>query len=200
LPELHRHVTRAHRQLLRAARCQEGVVSVKLDDDDFALFGLPRRFELDAAALATRWRELQSRVHPDRFTSEGAAAQRLAMQWAVRVNEAHRRLKDPLTRASYLCELAGHKVTQGRDSEPVPPEVLTRQMQWHEALAEAPSVEAIKALDSEVETRLRAVRDAVGNDLDAHHDARAALPKLHEWMYLARLREQIEHKLEVLEA
>ena len=172
---------------------------MKLDDDDFALFGLPRRFGLDAAALADRWRELQSRVHPDRFGSEGAAAQRLAMQWAVRVNEAHHRLKDPLTRASYLCELAGHTV-QGRDSEPMPPDVLARQMQWHEALAEAPSADAIKALDSEVEARLKTVRDAVGSDLDDLHDVCAALPKLREWMFLARLREQIEQRLEVLEA
>jgi len=196
---LHRHVTRAHRQLLRTACFREGFGGMKLDDDDFALLGLPRRFELDAATLAARWRDLQSRVHPDRFTAEGAAAQRLAMQWAVRVNEAHSRLKDPLTRASYLCELAGQKV-QGRGGESVPPEVLARQMRWHEALAEAPSADAVKALDSEVEARLKAVRDAVGSDLDARRDVRAALPKLREWMFLARLREQIEQRLDALES
>lgn len=170
-----------------------------LDQDDFVLLGLQRRFELDAATLGTRWRELQSRVHPDRFAAEGAAAQRLAMQWAVRVNEAHRRLKDPLTRATYLCELAGHAV-QGHDSAPVSQEVLARQMQWHEALAEAPSVDAVKALDCEVAVRLKAVHDAVASDLDDRHDARAALPKLREWMFLARLRAEIERTLEALEA
>jgi molecular chaperone HscB len=171
---------------------------MKLDQDDFALLGLPRRFELDAATLGARWRELQTRVHPDRFAAEGAAAQRLAMQWAVRVNEAHHRLRDPLTRATYLCELAGHNA-RSRDT-PVPQEVLARQMRWHEALAEASSADAVNALDTEVAARLTAVRDAVGTDLDEHHDARAALPKLREWMFLARLREQIEQRLEVLEA
>ena len=172
---------------------------MKLDQDDFALLGLPRRFGLDATTLGGRWRELQSRVHPDRFAAEGAASQRLAMQWAVRVNEAHRRLKDPLTRATYLCELAGHSM-QGDDNAPVSQEVLARQMRWHEALAEAPSADAIKALDREVAARLKAVHDEVASDLDAHHDPRAALPKLREWMFLARLRDQIERRLEALEA
>jgi molecular chaperone HscB len=172
---------------------------MKLDQDDFALLGLPRRFELDAATLGARWRELQSRVHPDRFAADGAAAQRLAMQWAVRVNQAHHRLRDPLTRATYLCELAGHSV-QGSDRAAVSQEVLARQMRWHEVLAESPSVDAIKVLDNEVAARLQAVRDGVAGDLDDHHDAAAALPKLREWMFLARLRAEIERRLEALVA
>ena len=65
---------------------------MRLDSDDFALFGVERRFALDREALDRRWRELQGEVHPDRFATEGAVAQRVAMQWAVRVNEAHQRL------------------------------------------------------------------------------------------------------------
>ena len=53
--------------------------TMQLSDDDFTLFGLPQRHALDAAALADQWRALQSQVHPDRFASEGASAQRLAM-------------------------------------------------------------------------------------------------------------------------
>ena len=49
-----------------------------LADDDFTLFGLPQRFALDRAALDDCWRALQAQVHPDRFASEGASAQRLA--------------------------------------------------------------------------------------------------------------------------
>jgi molecular chaperone HscB len=49
---------------------------MKLDDDDFTLFGLPPRTRSTAAALDQRWRQLQAEVHPDRFAAEGAAAQR----------------------------------------------------------------------------------------------------------------------------
>jgi len=172
---------------------------MKLDDDDFALFGLPRGFALDEATLGNRWRELQSRVHPDRFAADGAAAQRLAMQWAVRVNEAHRRLKNPLARASYLCELAGHPVQAG-DSSPMPHDVLARQMQWHEALAEASRADDVQALDHEVEARLKVIQADVAADLDQRRDPVAAVPKLREWMFLARLRSEVEQRLERLES
>ena len=71
---------------------------MNITDNDFVLFGLPERFALDRADLDARWRKLQASVHPDKFAAEGAAAQRVAMQWAVRVNEAYRRLREPLTR------------------------------------------------------------------------------------------------------
>jgi molecular chaperone HscB len=172
---------------------------MKIDDDDFTLFGLPRRFALDAGVLAQRWRALQAEVHPDRFAAEGGAAQRVAMQWAVRVNEAYRRLKDPLSRATYLSELAGHRLDP-HDNHAMPPDFLARQMEWHEALAEAASPDDVSALDADVNAQLQQLRAAVQADLDERHDAAAALPKLRQWMFLARLREQIEQRLAALES
>ena len=113
---------------------------MKLDDDDFTLFGLPLRFALDRADLDQHWRRLQGEVHPDRFASQGTAAQRVAMQWAVRINEAARRLKDPLARAGYLCELRGVPVSAEVNTA-MPPQFLMRQMEWREALAEAENAE-----------------------------------------------------------
>jgi len=172
---------------------------MKLDDDDFTLFGMPRRFALDADALTQRWRAMQTEVHPDRFVAEGAAAQRVAMQWAVRVNQAYRRLKDPLARATLLCELAGQRLDP-HDNQAMPPAFLARQMQWHDALAEASSSAAVKALDVEVAQQLTEVCHAVQADLDERSDAAAALPKLRQWMFLTKLRAEIGRRLETLEA
>lgn len=172
---------------------------MKIDDDDFTLFGVPRRFALDSNALAQRWRELQTEVHPDRFAAEGAAAQRVAMQWAVRVNEAYRRLKDPLTRATYLCELAGHRLDP-HDNKAMPPAFLSRQMEWHEALADAASSGDVHALDADVSAQLQQLRAEVQADLDERHDAAAAASRLRQWMFLSRLREEIERRLEALES
>ena len=109
---------------------------MKLDSDDFELFGIERRFRLDRGALDTRWRALQAEVHPDRFASEGASAQRVAMQWAVRVNEAYQRLKDPLKRAAYLCALNGVPI-DAENNTAMPTGFLMQQLEWREGLDEA---------------------------------------------------------------
>ncbi len=135
---------------------------MNIDADDFTLLGLPRTFALERAQLDAAWKALQARVHPDRFAAEGAASQRVAMQWAVRVNEAHQRLKDPLKRAAYLCELAGVPVN-AENNTAMPGAFLMQQMQWREALEEAGSAADVRALmfvrrfRQDVERRLEAL-------------------------------------------
>jgi molecular chaperone HscB len=138
---------------------------LSLQDSDFALFGLPERFALDLDALAARWKQLQGAAHPDRFASDTAAAQRVAMQWAVRINEAYRRLKDPLARAAYLCALHGVDL-QAENNTAMPAAFLMQQMEWRDALSEAGSLAAVDALSGEV----AAARDATLKSLRAQID------------------------------
>jgi len=122
---------------------------MKLDSDDFELFGLPRRSAQDRAQIDACWKALQAQVHPDRFAAEGGAAQRVAMQWAVRVNEAYARLKDPLRRAAYLCELQGAPIN-AENNTAMPAAFLMQQMAWREALDEAHDIAAVEQLDQAV--------------------------------------------------
>ena len=87
-------------------------------------------------ALDARWKDLQREAHPDKFAAQGAAAQRVAMQWSVRINEAYQRLKDPLKRAAYLCELRGAPIN-AENNTAMPAAFLMQQMEWREALDEA---------------------------------------------------------------
>lgn len=169
-----------------------------LDDDDFTLFGLPERFALDMAALDARWRALQAEVHPDRFAADGAAAQRVAMQWAVRVNEAHRRLKDPLRRAAYLCERRGAPIDAERNTA-MPADFLVQQMAWREALDEAGGRAAVEALDDEVRRHERERLRALARTLDEGGEAASAAAQLRALMFVARFRTDIERRLEALE-
>ena len=55
------------------------------------------------------------------------------------------------------------------------------------------------ALDADVAAHLQQLHAEVRADLDERHDAAAAVPKLRQWMFLARLREEIDRRLEALE-
>jgi molecular chaperone HscB len=171
---------------------------MNLQDDDFTLFGLPQQFALDRAALDARWRELQGKVHPDRFAAEGAAAQRVAMQWAVRVNEAYRRLKEPLSRGQYLCELRGASV-DAESNTAMPPAFLIQQMEWREALDDAQTLPAVEALDDEVSAFERQLQADLGRMLDEHNNAAAAAQQVRALMFVNRFRSDLARRLDAFE-
>ena len=170
-----------------------------LADDDFTLFGLPQRFALDRAALDACWRALQARVHPDRFASEGAAAQRLAMQWAVRVNEAYQRLKDPLKRGAYLCELRGVPI-EAENNTAMPTAFLMQQMGWREDLDDARDAAAVEQLEQAVASDEAGKLAELGRSLDELADTAAAAQQVRALMFVARFRADINRRLEALDA
>ncbi|OWQ91907.1 Fe-S protein assembly co-chaperone HscB [Roseateles aquatilis] len=168
---------------------------MKLDDDDFSLFGLPARFAQDGAEIAARWKALAAKVHPDRFAADGAASQRLAMQWALRVNEAHQRLRDPLKRAAYLCELRGAPI-QAHENTRMPTAFLMEQMEWREGLDEAQGAAAVMKIDDEVAARERALLAQAGRQLDDDQDPAAAAETVRALMFIHRFREDLDRRLE----
>jgi molecular chaperone HscB len=172
---------------------------MRLDRDDFALFDLPRRFALDATDLAARRRTLQAEVHPDRFAAGGAAAQRAAMQWAVRVNEAYERLKDPLKRAAYLCELGGVSV-RAEDNTAMPPAFLAQQMAWREELEEAMTTEALEAIARELEGHRHAAHAELARTLDEAADFQAAARQVRALMFVERFAADVDERLAAREA
>ncbi|OGT90448.1 MAG: Fe-S protein assembly co-chaperone HscB [Gammaproteobacteria bacterium RIFOXYA12_FULL_61_12] len=104
-----------------------------LKQNYFELFGLPVAFPIDGTDLASRYRELQRQVHPDRFAAGDERERRLAMQGAARVNEAYETLKDPMLRARYLLSLHGVEMdVTGEATHDIA--FLTEQMDLREEL------------------------------------------------------------------
>jgi len=172
-------------------------MDLNLASTDFELFDTAPRFTQDRAALDARWRALQAEVHPDRFAAEGAAAQRVAMQWAVRVNEAYQRLKDPLKRAAYLCELNGAAV-DAENNTTMPAAFLMQQMEWREALDDAHTVDDVDALLQRVTDHRRAALAKLGATLDGDHDYPAAAQQVRALMFVERFAHDIDRRLEAL--
>ena len=169
-----------------------------LQANDFELFELPPQFALDRSQLDERWKALQREVHPDRFAAEGAVAQRVAMQWSVRINEAHQRLKDPLKRAAYLCELLGAPI-QAENNTAMPAAFLMQQMGWREALDEAPVLAALEQLHDEVMQARREALQACESLLDVQQNAPAAAQHVRSLMFIERFLRDVETRMDSMD-
>lgn len=157
----------------------------------FELFGLAPAFAVDAAALDRAYREIQSRVHPDRFAHAGDAERRASMQWTTRVNEAYRTLKSPVQRAKHLLELHGVDVAFETNTQ-MPPAFLVRQLELRETLAEAREPEALERLQDEVRRERRQLERGIEELIDAKHDFAAAAGEVRKLMFLDRLAAEID--------
>ncbi len=170
-------------------------------ENHFALFQLSPTFAIDAAQLDAAYRELQGRVHPDRFAAGTDAEKRVAMQWATQANAAYQTLKNPLKRATYLCELNG--IDLGIESNTaMPPAFLMQQMEWREALDDARHAKdfaALEALDATLRAERKQQLEAIGALLDGgrYEDAGARVRQL---MFVEKFGEEIERAFEALEA
>jgi molecular chaperone HscB len=173
------------------------VMNLNLRSTDFELFGLPGQFAQDRAAIDARWKELQREAHPDRFAAQGPAAQRIAMQWSVRINEAYQRLKDPLKRAAYLCELRGAPV-DSHSNTAMPADFLVEQMAWREALEEARSEEELDQLDGELQRARSEVFQRIEHFLDQTGDAAAAAQQVRGLMFIERFGHDVQARFEQL--
>jgi molecular chaperone HscB len=171
---------------------------VNLQDNDFTLFGLEEHFAQDRSRLDARWKELQREAHPDKFAAQGAAAQRVAMQWSVRINEAYQRLKDPLARAAYLCELRGAPV-QAHSNTAMPAQFLMQQMEWREALDDADGVPAVEALLMQVRAEQASLLQQCGQLLDQQNDPAAAVSVVRALMFIDKFSQDLNQRLDQLE-
>ena len=171
---------------------------MNLQSTDFELFAVPPRFAQDAAQLDARWKELQRQVHPDKFAAQGAAAQRVAMQWSARINEAYRRLKDPLKRAAYLCELNGAPI-DAESNTAMPAEFLMQQMELREAVDDAVDAAAMDEIGRQSATLKREMLLNLEQQMDAQHDWPAAAQTVRALMFLDRLAGDIDRKRATLE-
>jgi len=164
----------------------------------FELFGLRPAFTVDAAALDRAYREIQSRVHPDRFAHAGDAERRASMQWTTRVNEAYRTLKSPVQRARSLLELNGVDVGFETNTR-MPADFLQRQLELRETLAGAKLPEALDTLLAEVRREQRLLVQGIAQLIDDRKDYSAAAAEVRKLMFLDKLAAEIDLAYEKVE-
>ena len=172
-------------------------MNLNLQSNDFDIFGIEPRFTLDRDALDARWKDLQREAHPDRFATADAQAQRQALQWSVRINEAYQRLKDPLKRAAYLCELNGAPI-QAENNTAMPAAFLMQQMQWREDLEEAGGLADLERMADDVAAARRGMLQSLQATADELRDWPALAQQVRALMFVERFARDVESRIDLL--
>ncbi len=107
----------------------------------FEIFDFLESFEIDTESLAARYRDLQNKTHPDRFSGGTEEEKRRAVQMNSYLNEAFATLNSPIKRAGYLLHL-NNIDTELVDQSDIDMSLLMEQMQLREKLAELPDDES----------------------------------------------------------
>ncbi|MFC6634912.1 Fe-S protein assembly co-chaperone HscB [Microbulbifer taiwanensis] len=172
---------------------------MSLQQTYFEIFGLRPAFEIDRAAMAERYRQLQREFHPDKYASKSEREQLLAMQYAAQINEAHTTLRDPVLRAGYLLKLAGVEVSPEQTTADA--EFLMQQMMLRERLEEvrdeADPAAALDELGDEVRGLFTGEQKHFA-EVFATGDLEAGKDSLLKLQFLTKLQRQVEELEEEL--
>jgi len=144
--------------------------------DFFSFFGLPRKLNLDVAALTREFYRLSRKLHPDLYTQSGQQEQQWSLEKSSQLNDGYRTLKDPIERTAYLLTLEGVQLEEqskaatdrarqtGEDKKQVvPPELLEEVFELNMQLQELKMGER----DPGTVKSLQASRDAFAEKLGA---------------------------------
>ena len=167
----------------------------------FELFGLDPAFGLDKEMLEKAYRDIQSRVHPDRFAHAGDAERRASMQWTTRVNEAFRTLKDPVQRAKHILELHGVDVAFETNTQ-MPTDFLMQQLEMREDLEAAVGKKDFAFLDSLKNTlskKKKILEAEIGESIDGKRDYAGAADLVRKLMFLQKIDDEIDAAYEAIE-
>ncbi len=177
------------------------VAGKALTSNHFELFGLEPVFALNADSLDSAYRDIQAKVHPDRFAHAGDAERRASLQWTTRVNEAYRTLRDPVQRAKHLLELKGVDVAFETNTA-MPADFLVQQLELREQLEEAVDGKNPGALDllrKNLSKEKQSFEKQIGKAIDEKQDYPAAAQLVRKLMFLDRLDAEIDAAYEAVE-
>jgi molecular chaperone HscB len=172
--------------------------------DFFTQLQLPQKQAIDLNELDRHYRELQARVHPDKHAGGSAMDQRLAMQWATRINEAYQTLKSPLARARYLLLLNDHDV-QVESNTAMPEEFLLAQMELREAVEDAKvgaggtAQRKLSLLATQVRNEMRSDQERLTELIDNAKDFSAAGALVRQLMFQQKLTDEIDDAVDELD-
>lgn len=165
------------------------------NNNPFDLFKIAPSFEIDLTLLEGRYQTMIKTVHPDKFAARPAAEQRVAQQWSARINEAYETLKDPLKRATWLCESRGAPI-EAETNTSMPMDFIMTQIELREIFEQsAGNLERLEALKNDIQTRYASIVEEIEQALNAADQSKEAALAVRRLMFIDKFSRDIDREI-----
>ncbi|KAM8710948.1 hypothetical protein ACLKA7_017562 [Drosophila subpalustris] len=157
----------------------------------FDIMDFPTKFAVQSQELTQRFRQLQTHVHPDKYSNKTAREQTNSANWSSLINKAYKTLSAPVERGQYMLQLQGEQMPQ--DNSALNPTFLMAMMERNEEVEEAPDSDTLERLNALIAKELQ----ANAQQLTAHFEAKdlaAVKTTLVAMKYLHSIQSSIKKK------
>ncbi|XP_023304500.2 iron-sulfur cluster co-chaperone protein HscB [Lucilia cuprina] len=161
----------------------------------FDLLDFPQKFDLETQLLTKRFRQLQTVVHPDKFSNKTSREQTNSADWSSLINKAYKTLSLPLERGQYLLELNGRQIPQ--DNSALNKEFLMEMMERNEEVEDASTKSELDAINESLAKELQEKVEIL-TKVFAENNLEKATSLLVEMKYLISIQKTIKNKLQKL--
>ncbi|XP_002006966.3 iron-sulfur cluster co-chaperone protein HscB isoform X2 [Drosophila mojavensis] len=161
----------------------------------FELLNFPTKFELQASELTQRFRQLQARVHPDKYSNKTTREQTNSADWSSLINKAYKTLAAPVERGQYMLQLEGEQMPQ--DNSALNTAFLMAMMERNEEVEEADDSKALDQLYAQIVQELADKANKLTAQFETN-DLAAVKQTLVEMKYLLSIQNSIKKKQQQL--
>lgn len=176
------------RLLVRSRRGLSSTARPLSSENFYALLGVSEAFDISAATLSSRFKDLQRQWHPDRFGRSPPAERERASAMSARINEAYATLREPGSRARHLLTIRGE---EDDTQHPLDPEFLHWVVETREEVAATRGdEERLKSLKKDAGEAMRECLSALAHAFESGDLSRAATETA-KLQYLRRIEASI---------
>ncbi|CAD5115444.1 DgyrCDS4418 [Dimorphilus gyrociliatus] len=149
-------------------------------------------FQVDNEDLSTKFKDLQRRLHPDKFANKSPVEKEYSEQQSSLINKAYTTLQKPLDRGVYLLEQ--NKVYLEEDETIAEPEFLLSMMEINEEIESSNDEVSLMELDKENKLRIESIISSL-KDAFEKRELKNAKKLLIELRYIMNIDNKISDKI-----
>ncbi|KQS44201.1 iron-sulfur cluster co-chaperone protein HscB, mitochondrial [Drosophila erecta] len=161
----------------------------------FKLLSFPIQFSLEPQKLTKSFRQLQTIVHPDKYSNKTSREQTNSADWSSLINRAYKTLSTPMERGQYLLQLKGEPMPQ--DNSALNKEFLMAMMERNEEVEDAKDTQTLEDLNVQLIKELEDMAQKL-NILFESKDLPGVKETLVAMKYLLSIQNSIKQKQQSL--